>query len=149
VNADGTVVNQNLYPAPSAVYLNGGPNCGAPRHAAALPDGDYVFRVTTTNGRTTLSSQPLADREFSVDDGVVVSATAPMLPQACGEGMTVQVGPFAESKNGVYKLWIAPARYGAKFPAKASKTDNFKVAPSGFDVPDDPPDDDPPDGPSF
>jgi hypothetical protein len=132
----GTAVNQNHFAHQDDVHLNGGPPCGAPAHAAALPDGDYAFRVTTPNGKTTLSSAPLAQRGFTVLGGVVVASTAAAHASACpGGGLVVRVGPFAASPNGVYKLWIVPAsaRGYESFPAKASKTDNFKVDRSGGD----------------
>lgn len=133
--ADGAAVDANLYDAPADVFLNGGPGCGAPRHAAALADGDYVFRVTTTSGRTVLSERSLAERTFTVSDGVVIASSAPTSDHLCSEGLLVQVGPFARSPNGVYKLWIAPARTGDAFPRRRSRTDDFRVDPSGFATP--------------
>jgi len=129
----GTAVNQNHYASPDDVHLNGGP-CGVPRHAAALKDGVYAFRVTTPNGKATLSTAPLGERMFTVSDGLVASSTADAHDSACPDGgLVVRVGPFAASPNGVYKLWIVPASAPgyASFPAKASKTDNFTIDRSG------------------
>jgi hypothetical protein len=137
----GTAVNQNHYASPDDVHLNGGP-CGVPRHAAALADGTYAFRVTTPNGKVTLSMAPLAERSFTVSDGVVVGSTADAHPSQCADGgLVVRVGPFSESPNGVYKLWIVPtsAKGYAAFPAKASKTDNFMVDHSEGPGEEDPP----------
>jgi len=134
-DALGEVVNENHYASPNDVYLNGGPSCGAPRHAASLPDGTFAFRVTTPNGRVDLSAAAgvdLADRTFRVEDGRVVSSTAFARFSACADGLVVRVGPFDPSPNGVYKLWIVPTSAAgyAGFPTRASKTDNFKVDPS-------------------
>jgi hypothetical protein len=134
-DASGTAVNENHYSSPDDVYLNGGPSCHAPRHAASLPDGRFYFRVTTPNGKADLSAAagvPLSRRSFTVDDGRVVSSAAPSSFSECADGLVVQVGPFAESPNGVYKLAIVPASAPsfATFPARSTKTDNFSVDPS-------------------
>lgn len=49
----------------------------------------------------------------------------------------VQVGPFAQSPNGVYKLWIS--RGSASFSPSGSKTDNFMVDPFPTTPPPPPP----------
>ena len=153
-NHDGTAVNVNRYASADDVYLNGGPSCGAQRHAAALPDGAYYFQVTTANGREKLSTSPLAERRFVMKDSAVVSSSAPTNPLGCDfDGLVVQVAPFSASPNGVYKLWIAPAKKvrGGKFPPRVSKTDNFMIDANldgDPDRPDDPdPDQDPPSDP--
>ncbi|MGI9538709.1 MAG: hypothetical protein ACR2N6_01000 [Miltoncostaeaceae bacterium] len=139
-NHDGTAVNVNRYVSVDDVYLNGGPSCGAQRHAAALPDGRYVFQVTTPNGRK-LSTRHISKRSFVMRDSAVTSSTAPTNPLGCDiDGLVVQVGPFKASPNGVYKLWIAPVNKvkAGKFSARVSKTDNFMIDPRGTDLGDDP-----------
>src|ERR1700676_1913171 len=72
-NSNGTVVNGNQYDSPLSVYLNGGPGPHAPAHAAGLPDGDYYFQVTDPSGQQLLSTDPVANRRFTVSGGVIVA----------------------------------------------------------------------------
>lgn len=143
-DSSGEPVNLNIYDAKEDVYLNGGPGINAPDDAAGLPAGTYSFQVTDPSGKTLLSSDPVACRQFSVDGSGVITSVTPA--GACaheigsdGEdgGRTVQLFPYDDTPNngGVYKVWVTPtedldcAEPGNKncFVPHHSKTDNFKV----------------------
>ena len=143
-DASGVPVNLNIYDAQEDVYLNGGPGINAPDDAAGLPAGTYSFQVTDPSGKTRLSSDPVACRQFSVDQSGVIRSVSPS--GACahavgadGEdgGLTVQLFPYDDTPNngGVYKVWVSPTELldctapGNKhcFVPRYSKTDNFKV----------------------
>jgi len=143
-DASGVPVNLNIYAAKEDVYLNGGPGINAPDDAAGLPAGTYSFQVTDPSGKTLLSTDPVACRQFTVDDSGVFQSVAPS--GACahatgvdGEdaGITVQLFPYDDTPNngGVYKVWVSPTAEldcdapGNKncFVPHHSKTDNFKV----------------------
>ena len=63
----GVPVNLNIYAAKEDVYLNGGPGINAPDDAAGLPAGTYSFQVTDPSGKTLLSTDAVACRQFTVD----------------------------------------------------------------------------------
>jgi hypothetical protein len=144
-DASGVPVNLNIYDAKEDVYLNGGPGINAPDDAAGLPEGTYSFQVTDPSGKTLLSSDDVACRQFTVNgDGVIQAAlsTGPCLAHLEGDdgedgGATVQLFPYADTPNngGVYKVWVSPTELldctapGNKncFVPRYSKTDNFKV----------------------
>jgi hypothetical protein len=143
-DASGVPVNLNIYDAKEDVYLNGGPGINAPVDAAGLPAGTYSFQVTDPSGKTLLSTDPVACRQFTVDaSGVIQDVSA---SGACAHttgisgddsGITVQLFPYADTPNngGVYKVWVSPTSLldctapGNKncFVPRYSKTDNFKV----------------------
>jgi hypothetical protein len=111
--ADGSEVNVNQYAAKEDVYLDGGPGPGAPQTAAGLDDGTYVFQVTDPSGRTLLSEDIAACRQFTVDDGIIISTAPSTCPHRTGfdvdhGAVTVQLMPYADTPNhgGVYKVWI-------------------------------------------
>jgi hypothetical protein len=147
--ADGTQVNANIYSAKCGtfgVYLDGGPGPNAPQGAAGLPDGDYFFQVTDPSGKTLLSTDPQADRVFTVVDGIIVGANVHNTGTDVDHGATtVELCPFLDTPNpgGEYKVWVtpvgdfagdptlvdngySPGNFHGFIPA-ASKTDNFKV----------------------
>lgn len=143
-DASGVPVNLNIYAAKEDVHLNGGPGINAPDGAAGLPAGTYAFQVTDPSGKTLLSTDPVACRQFTVDaDGVIQDVVAAggceHATGADGEdgGATVQLFPYLDTPNngGVYKVWVTPvdlldaAAPGNKhgFVPRYSKTDNFKV----------------------
>jgi hypothetical protein len=141
-DVNGTV-NQNHYAATTDVHLNGGP-CNTPSRAR-LADGWYSFKVTDPSGRVdlSLSSDPVAARTFRVKSGKIAYSTAahPVVPTPCGA--VVRVGPFkAESRNGEYKLWIAPK--GSGFARRKAKTDNFRCDPDAAPPVELPPTEEPP-----
>lgn len=141
-DVNGTV-NQNHYAKTTDVYLNGGP-CNASKNAAHLPDGWHEYRVTDPSGKKVFSNDDLADRMVRVADGVIVEtsdpADHPMVTTPCGTA--VRVGPFAAiSRNGEYKLWIAPK--GSSFARYLSKSDNFRVKRACGSTPPVPPPPDP------
>lgn len=140
----GAPVNLNHYLLKTDVYLNGGPGINAPASAAGLPADTYTFQVTSPNGRTVLSQDALACRQFTVDASGVIQSVAPggtcahqTGTDAEDKGITVQLAPFADTPNpgGVYKAWVTPtSRLDCKgaiktgcFVPRYSKTDNFKV----------------------
>jgi hypothetical protein len=143
-DSSGVPVNLNIYAAKEDVYLNGAPGINAPVGAAGLPAGTYSFQVTDPSGKTLLSTDAVACRQFTVDaSGVIRSVAA---SGACAHatgisgddmGITVQLFPFADTPNngGVYKVWVTPTSLlncsapGNKhcFVPGDSKTDNFKV----------------------
>ena len=127
-------VNVNQYDSKADVYLNGGPtnsNCSA----AAVDDGVYVFQITNPSGTVVLSSDDISQREFTVLNGVIVSANSHSVVAAgppC-DGVRVQMAPFDDTPNngGVYKAWITrKSDYeanGNTFKNGDTKTDNFHV----------------------
>lgn len=140
----GVPVNLNIYAAKEDVYLNGGPGINAPDDAAGLPAGTYSFQVTSPSGKTLLSTDEVACRQFTVDASGRIQSVAPS--GACAhntgtdgedQGITVQLFPFDDTPNngGVYKVWVTPTERldcdapGNKhcFVPGESKTDNFKV----------------------
>lgn len=151
--ADGSEVNFNIYQAKEDVYLDGGPGPGAPQHAAGLDDGVYVFQVTDPSGKTLLSTDPVECRQFTVQDGIIVSTAPSSCPHVTGfdvdhNAVTVQLMPFDDTPNpgGEYKVWVTllvdyvcnddlsivdcgPKQGGAAhgFVPRHTKTDNFKV----------------------
>ena len=149
-NPGGATVNENHYSKKSDVSINGGPTGSAAPHAAALPNGEYVYRVTDASGKMALTVE---EGSFGVEDGRIVWSTGAATTDSSGDILTVAVGEFGDSFNGVYKLWIAPAKKvrGGKFPPRVSKTDNFMIDANldgDPDRPDDPdPDQDPPSDP--
>jgi len=73
---DGSRVNYNIYAAKPDVYLDGGPGDQAPITAAGLPDGRYVFQITSPSGKALLSVDPARCREFDVKGGIIVAVVA-------------------------------------------------------------------------
>ena len=153
-NANGTVVNGNIYKNCCDVYLNGGPPPNAPCTSAGLPDGDYYYMVTDPSGKVLLSTDDISHRTFHVTNGVMVSAAGPYTGKCnhqhglgkCGTPtISIQLMPFSETPNpgGEYKAWATPVgcydaanggrndvggeKYG--FIHSKSKTDNFKCHP--------------------
>jgi hypothetical protein len=143
-DSSGVPVNLNIYQAKEDVYLNGGPGINAPDDAAGLPAGTYSFQVTDPSGKTLLSTDAVACRQFTINNSGVIQDVAPS--GACahatgsdGEdaGVTVQLFPYLNTPNngGVYKVWVTPTSQlncntaGNKycFVPRYSKTDNFKV----------------------
>lgn len=64
--AGGTVVNGNIYPDKSSVYLNGGPQN---TNSKGLPIGTYYFQVTDPNGNVLLSTDDITCRQVVVGIG--------------------------------------------------------------------------------
>jgi hypothetical protein len=112
---NGSEVNFNIYAAKEDVYLDGGPGPGAPKTAAGLDDGTYVFQVTEPNGRTLLSTDAARCRQFTVSGGVI-TAVVPAggcehvtgFDQDHPPAITVQLFPFDDTPNngGEYKVWV-------------------------------------------
>jgi hypothetical protein len=78
---DGVIVNENVrYEDKRDVYLDGGPPPNAPKTAAGLDDGLYVFQVTDPSGKFLLSEDPAKCRVVRVEDGVIVARVNPDFP---------------------------------------------------------------------
>jgi hypothetical protein len=120
--SDGSEVNFNHYADKADVYLDGGPGANAPVGAAGLPDGNYVFQVTSPSGKKLLSTDPAACRVFKVSGGVIVDVS-PSDPSCAHNtavnitttpagvtSITVQLIPYLDTPNpgGVYKAWVTP-----------------------------------------
>lgn len=157
--ANGSVVNANQYSSKCEVYLDGGPGNNAPAGAAGLPDGLYYFQVTDPSGKILLSTDPVSNRAFQVTNGVIVSymgTGGAVHPTGYDQdhpelrAITIRLGngscptDFADSPNGVYKVWATAATdfvgdpslidnpcgsgcFHGFVPSK-SKTDNFSAA---------------------
>ena len=141
--SNGSVVNANQYDSPCAVYLDGGPGPHAPAKAAGLPNGDYYFQVTDPSGKTLLSTDPVANRRFTVNGGVIVAyigdgtdpvhltgvdvdhpelgaITIRLANLNCGNSLNPD---FLASPNngGAYKVWATPV---ASFIGNPAQVDN-------------------------
>jgi hypothetical protein len=150
--SDGTRVNANIYPAKCGapgVWLDGGPGPNAPQTAAGLPDGNYYFQVTDPSGKTLLSTDAVANRQFQVTGGVIIGVFAPGNHNTALDtdhsAATVELCPYLDTPNpgGVYKVWVTPVAQFLGDPNKVdnscgrgcfhgfvpafSKSDNFKV----------------------
>jgi hypothetical protein len=87
---DGGIVNENVhYDLKREVYLDGGPPPNAPKTAAGLDDGWYVFQVTDPSGHYLLSMDPAKCRVFEVEEGVI---TRQVLPSEFGLTDTWSMG---------------------------------------------------------
>src|SRR5690242_7063327 len=142
--SDGSVVNANQYGSPCAVYLDGGPGPHAPAKAAGLPNGDYYCRVTDPSGKALLSTDPVANRRFTVNGGVIVAyigdgtdpvhltgvdvdhpelgaITIRLANLNCGNSLNPD---FLASPNngGAYKVWATPV---ASFIGNPALVDNI------------------------
>ena len=109
---DGSAVNFNIYDDKDDVYLDGGPGQNAPQTAAGLDDGTYVFQVTDPSGKTLLSQDPAACRQFTVVNGIIATLLGPC-PHVTGldedwGATTIQLMPYADTPNpgGEYKAWV-------------------------------------------
>jgi hypothetical protein len=113
---DGSAVNFNIYSSKDLVYLDGGPGQNAPKTAAGLDDGTYVFQVTDPSGKTLLSQDVAACRQVTVAGGVITASLKPAgcpVPHLTGVDVdwaatTVQLMPYDDTPNngGEYKAWV-------------------------------------------
>jgi hypothetical protein len=82
-NSTGTKVNGNLYPAKTAVYLNGGPqntsDPGLTPGSGSTP-AYYYFQVTDPSGAVLLSADDISCREVEVQNGRIVALASPSCP---------------------------------------------------------------------
>lgn len=137
---DGTLVNGNVYDRKEDVYLNGGPQTCS---AQGLPDGQYYFQITDPSGSVLLSGYGPDNGVITVSGGFFTAYTGTHAYNTvirCGVNtVVVQLYPFDDTPNpgGEYKVWLTPVadyRPGEGvfgFLPNRSKTDNFKVRPSG------------------
>src|SRR5438552_4841378 len=114
---DGTRVNANIYDAKcgaQGVWLDGGPGPNAPQSAAGLPDGDYYFQVTDPSGKTLLSTDVVANRQFHVGAGIISGLSGLGNHNTSVDvdhgAATVELCPYLDTPNpgGVYKVWVTP-----------------------------------------
>lgn len=140
----GTVVNQNLYPTSTDVYLNGGPQN---KNAAGVPDGTYYFQVTDPSGKVLLSTDNASCRQLVVSGGRVTGASAASGScehsngtfNAANGATPVQLAPFNQTPNAgdEFKAWLIAQASSTSisttdpkvinFKHSDSKTDNFKT----------------------
>lgn len=137
---NGDRVNANHYPTKcgaTGVWLDGGPGPNAPQTAAGLDDGDYYFQVTDPSGKTLLSTDPVALRQFRVIGGIIVSNSGAgnhlngndidhgaATVELCAKGQPpAESIPFTDTPNpgGVYKVWVTPI---GKFDGNPNLVDN-------------------------
>lgn len=140
--SNGSEVNLNNFPSKEAVYLDGGPGPGAPQDAAGLDDGTYVFQVTDPSGKTLLSTDPAACREFTVVGGIITG----VVPAGGCEHMTgldidhgattVQLMPYLDTPNngGVYKVWATMEADYLSGCAALGQPNGLSVVDCGYDA---------------
>jgi len=91
---EGSIVNENVhYDDKRDVYLDGGPPPNAPKTAAGLDDGYYVFQVTEPAGKFLLSEDPARCRVVRVGGGVIVQ----LVPPTAVPGLGVTTNNWADS----------------------------------------------------
>jgi hypothetical protein len=140
----GTVVNQNIYPTSTDVYLSGGPQN---MNAAGLTDGTYYFQITDPSGKVLLSSDNASCRQLVVSGGRVTGASPAAGACAHTDGTfnpangatPVQMAPFTQTPNvgDEFKAWLIAQTSSTSisttdprviiFKKSDSKTDNFKT----------------------
>jgi len=113
---DGSAVNFNIYASKDDVYLDGGPGQNAPKTAAGLDDGTYVFQVTDPSGKVLLSQDIAACRQVTVAGGVITASLKPAscaVPHLTGVDLdwaatTVRLMPYSDTPNNgnEYKAWV-------------------------------------------
>jgi serine-aspartate repeat-containing protein C/D/E len=112
VRSDGT--SQQVFAHRTDVFLAGGPLASPCQFAAFLPNGQYYFQVTDASALTLLSTDPVAERAFTVKSGVVASydgtthATGSLT--VCGS-LPVDLFPFSDAgpRDALYVAWVTPA----------------------------------------
>jgi len=115
---NGDAVNGNTYTAIEDVYVS----------AAALPNGDYYFQVTNSNGSVDLSGDAIEARGFTFTNGVISNNTH--ATGTNGGATAIQLAPFA-LHNDTYKVWVTTQtsyNQNSGFSTSDSKTDNFSIA---------------------
>jgi hypothetical protein len=137
-----------------------GPSPHARGKGKGLPRGEYYFQVTDPSGEQLLSTDPVANRRFTVTEGVIVShsgthSTGVDRNHWKRKAITVGLaGPNCPSdyldtpnKRGAYKVWVTPvdefrtnpARCRRKcfhgFLASESKTAIFRVEEQTVPIP--------------
>jgi hypothetical protein len=137
-NADGSIVNANIYASKDDVYLTGGP---CPQ-GGDLPDGDYYFEVVQpAGGGALLSTDAIGLRKFTMSGGFITASSGHVthVLSCNASAFTIQLMPFGTSSNGEYKLQVATAASveacagfgaGLVFPIcqqADQKSDNFKA----------------------
>jgi hypothetical protein len=98
----------------SDAYLAAGSGAAPCQSFDFLSDGAYYFQVTDLSGDRLLSTDPVAQRTFSVSHGVIVTDPAP--PHAhgaatpCGSG-SISLAPFSDAgtSQAAYLVWVTPA----------------------------------------
>jgi serine-aspartate repeat-containing protein C/D/E len=98
----------------SDAYLGAGSAAAPCQSYDFLSDGTYYFQVTDLSGNRLLSTDPVAQRTFSVSHGVIVTDPAPPhahgAPTPCGSG-SISLAPFSDAGTGqaAYLVWVTPA----------------------------------------
>jgi len=144
-HSDGNAVNENIYLAPTDVYINGGPNNA---NSEGLPPNElFYFEVTDPSGKVLLSSDPASCRQVQTDaNGRVFGSYAGDgclhnvgTIDASNGGLPVSLWPFRRTPNNGNEYKVVLVRKTAPgvsvesdghhldYPRSATKTDNFKV----------------------
>ncbi len=124
--AGGSATNCNSYHEKDDVYLTGGPQ--------NLEAGTYFFKVTSPDGSVLLSSDPIANRTFTVDASgnfMYTGGTHGVSPLNGHD--RIQLSPYDDTPNngGVYKTWACLYVEGSTDDQTSGcKTDNFQVLAS-------------------
>ncbi len=118
---DGTPVNHQMFDSKCAAYLAVGSGRRGRGKLRGLRSGEYYFQVTDPSGRQLLSTDPVANREFKVSQGVIVShsGTHPTgIDQSHWNLKAITVGlagpncpgDFLDVSNkwSAYKVWVTP-----------------------------------------
>jgi len=115
-----TVVNGNLFPAKTDVYLDGGPKGGG----QGLPPGNYFVQVTNPNGNVVLGKS--LDPVVTVNiNGEIVGCLQLSSIVLSASSSFLTAGYDDTPNNGdEYKVWVSTV---STFDPNSSKTDNFKV----------------------
>lgn len=123
-NSACTGVDLNIYASKSDVYLDGGPKGNGP----SLPAGSYYVQVTEPNG-TLLGTSVGAGNPTPLVVASDGTTSCIQLSSVLLKASDSSVG-YDDTTNagGEYKVW---ASKDPSFPNDGSKTDNFKVNPSG------------------
>jgi hypothetical protein len=138
-NSDCSGVDLNIYGDKHDVYLNGGPSHPG---AASLPDGNYYVQVTDPSGACVLGTSVGAPdpTPFHVsNNGGSISCIQLCAVLVNGDGGCALNGVdpncgYNDTTNpgGEYKVWVSNE---SSFTNNSTKTDNFKVKPSGSPPP--------------
>ncbi|MBL0420785.1 hypothetical protein JI739_10555 [Ramlibacter sp. AW1] len=119
--ADCSVTNANSYASKDQVYLSGGPV--QPGSAGLEPNSTFYVQVTDPSGAVlgTPSGTVTSDGNGKLQCRQLISVVE-------NNGLP----GFADSPNGVYKVWVS---LSDKFKNSESKTDNFMIR-TGTSTPD-------------
>jgi len=110
-----TGASRDVFADKDEVFFTAGPTATGCAFTQFLNDGRYYFQVTDLSGTRLMSSDPVAERVVTVQNGVILSADGPAHGHAtalrgpCG-GLSVGLAPFRDAGNrdADYLLWLTP-----------------------------------------